>query len=39
MAVQMTRIVLPAQYRFFLGTLMMGMQQARERFLSRPSGR
>jgi putative peptidoglycan lipid II flippase len=33
MAVQMTRIVLPAQYCFFLGTLMMGMLQARKRFL------
>jgi putative peptidoglycan lipid II flippase len=33
MAVTMTRIVLPAQYCFFLGTLMMGMLQARHRFL------
>jgi putative peptidoglycan lipid II flippase len=33
MAVTMTRIVLPAQYCFFLGTLMMGMLQARQRFL------
>lgn len=33
MAVQMTRIVLPAQYCFFLGTLMMGMLQAKKRFL------
>ena len=33
MAVHMTRIVLPAQYCFFLGTLMMGMQQARKDFL------
>jgi putative peptidoglycan lipid II flippase len=33
MAVQMTRIVLPAQYCFFLGTLMMGMLQAKRRFL------
>jgi putative peptidoglycan lipid II flippase len=33
MAVQMTRIVLPAQYCFFLGTLMMGYQQAKKRFL------
>jgi putative peptidoglycan lipid II flippase len=33
MAVEMTRIVLPAQYCFFLGTLMMGYQQARKRFL------
>lgn len=32
MAVEMTRIVLPAQYCFFLGTLMMGMQQARRQF-------
>jgi putative peptidoglycan lipid II flippase len=32
MAVQMTRIVLPAQYCFFLGTLMMGMLQSRGRF-------
>ena len=33
MAVRMTRIVLPAQYCFFLGTLMMGMLQAKKRFL------
>jgi len=33
MAVQMTRIVLPAQYCFFLGTLMMGYQQAKKQFL------
>jgi putative peptidoglycan lipid II flippase len=33
MAVQMTRIVLPAQYCFFLGTLMMGMLQAKKQFL------
>jgi putative peptidoglycan lipid II flippase len=33
MAVRMTRIVLPAQYCFFLGTLMMGMLQAKQRFL------
>ncbi len=33
MAVDMTRIVLPAQYCFFLGTLMMGMLQARKQFL------
>jgi putative peptidoglycan lipid II flippase len=33
MAVQMTRIVLPAQYCFFLGTLMMSMLQARKQFL------
>lgn len=33
MAVEMTRIVLPAQYCFFLGTLMMGMLQAKKRFL------
>lgn len=33
MAVEMTRIVLPAQYCFFLGTLMMGYQQAKKRFL------
>ena len=32
MAVRMTRIVLPAQYCFFLGTLMMGMLQAKKRF-------
>jgi putative peptidoglycan lipid II flippase len=32
MAVDMTRIVLPAQYCFFLGTLMMGMLQAKKRF-------
>jgi putative peptidoglycan lipid II flippase len=33
MTVEMTRIVLPAQYCFFLGTLMMGMLQAKKRFL------
>jgi putative peptidoglycan lipid II flippase len=33
MAVEMTRIVLPAQYCFFLGTLMMSMLQARKQFL------
>jgi putative peptidoglycan lipid II flippase len=33
MAVKMTRIVLPSQYCFFLGTLMMGMLQAKKRFL------
>src|SRR5262249_46887945 len=33
MAVRMTRIVLPSQYFFFLGTLMMGMLQAKRRFL------
>ena len=33
MAVHMTRIVLPCQYFFFLGTLMMGMLQARKQFL------
>jgi putative peptidoglycan lipid II flippase len=32
MAVDMSRIVLPAQYCFFLGTLMMGMLQARRLF-------
>jgi putative peptidoglycan lipid II flippase len=32
MAVQMTRIVLPAQYFFVLGTLMMCMLQAKKRF-------
>lgn len=34
MAVQMTRIVLPAQYCFFLGTLMLSMLQARNRWLA-----
>lgn len=33
MAVMMTRIVLPSQYCFFLGTLMMGMLQAKKKFL------
>ncbi|HEU4753901.1 MAG TPA: murein biosynthesis integral membrane protein MurJ, partial [Armatimonadota bacterium] len=33
MTVEMTRIVLPSQFCFFLGTLMMGMLQAKKRFL------
>ncbi len=33
LAVRLTRIVLPAQYCFFLGGLMMGMLQAHQRFL------
>src|SRR5260370_16488361 len=36
MAVQMTRIVLPAQYCFFLGTLMMVLLRAKNRFLMPP---
>lgn len=34
MTVEMTRIVLPAQYAFFIGTLMQGMLQARKQFLA-----
>lgn len=34
LAVEMTRIVLPAQYCFFLGSLMMGMLQSRKMFLA-----
>jgi putative peptidoglycan lipid II flippase len=33
LAVKLTRIVLPAQYCFFLGSLMMGMLQSKKRFL------
>jgi putative peptidoglycan lipid II flippase len=33
LAVTLTRIVLPAQYCFFLGSLMMGMLQSKKRFL------
>ncbi len=33
LATKLTRIVLPAQFFFFQGSLMMGMQQARKQFL------
>ncbi|MBW3625569.1 MAG: murein biosynthesis integral membrane protein MurJ [Armatimonadetes bacterium] len=34
LAVHLTRILLPAQYFFFLGSLMMGMLQSKKRFLA-----